>query len=670
MAPQADLHEEQILQAVILSDCSEDCDQPIAQGIPKVLVPLVNTPLLDYTLDWLERSGVDEAIVYCRAQPYADKIRQHCQSFTVRHGVRGLKVSVVASEDCHSVGDAMRDLYAKSLLKDDFFLVHGDVVATLDLRALMLKHKECRTADKSVIMTCVYLNGDNKSEEKETTATLITNATTGKLLYHKRPSTNSAKLSIPTELFQSNGDLQVLPAAHDPSIAVCSEVVPSLFSDNFDYGNQDSLIRGVIEQEELLGYTIHCEILDSGYASRVTSFTAYERVSGEVIRRMAYPMVSEESLTSHRIRYTYDAFTNNYWEPSAKFHKGSGATNVVVGAGSEVSMTAKLQLSVVGDHCTVEDNVKAHSAFITNNVLIKAGCALDHCFLGDNVTLEENVILSPGCILGKGVILGPNITVPRATCLVTTPPIDEFEQQSIRQEPDPLVCGTKGNAYIVVQEDELDFEEQGSDIDLVEEEEEEEDSEDEMLDSAHMSDEDEHRENEFRRELTESLTNALRESSAAENVVLEINASRHAYNMSMEDVLITVTQGIVRAGEDKTSKDQSIENLWHGVKLSITTFTDVLRNYVRKDRDQILVLNAIEMLLNESMEYLPLAQKILFELNQTHEILDDDVVIHWFKRGGAATPCFPALKKAITRFLEWLEQEDSDEGEDDSGDSN
>ncbi|XP_069182397.1 translation initiation factor eIF2B subunit epsilon-like isoform X1 [Procambarus clarkii] len=119
-------------------------------------------------------------------------------------------------------------------------------------------------------------------------------------------------------------------------------------------------------------------------------------------------------------------------------------------------------------------------------------------------------------------------------------------------EPDPSVCGTKGRAFILVREEDGADVEEESEGELVEaEEEESEMSEDDMPDSAHMSDEDEQREHEFKREMMESLTNALRESSAAENVVLEINASRHAYNMSMEDVLTTVTQGIIRVSEDK-----------------------------------------------------------------------------------------------------------------------
>ena len=44
-----------------------------------------------------------------------------------------------------------------------------------------------------------------------------------------------------------------------------------------------------------------------------------------------------------------------------------------MGAGSEVSQTAQLQKTVVGDHCTIHDEVKATSSFIMNNVCIKVG---------------------------------------------------------------------------------------------------------------------------------------------------------------------------------------------------------------------------------------------------------------------------------------------------------
>ncbi|KAK3871718.1 hypothetical protein Pcinc_023149 [Petrolisthes cinctipes] len=713
MAPKVEVHEEpSVLQAVVLTECDIDYGAAITHYNPKVLVPLANTPLLDYTLAWLERCGVDEVIVYCRANPHTDKIKQHCKRFTSRREECGIKVMVVVSEDCLNLGDAMRDLYSKSLLKDDFILLQGDLVATLNLQDIVAKHKENRLSDKSMIMTCVYVNKPlettavegEEGRGKEVTATLVTAADTGKLLLHRRSRNKSSKISIPTELFQASSDLLTYPAAYDPSLAICSEVVPSLFSDNFDYGSRDSLLRGVIEQEELLGYSIRCQVVQEGYACRASTLQQYQRVSGEVMRREAYPMVCESSLTSHRIRYTYDPFTTTYWEPSAKFTKGNGgaseavvgagtevdagsviitcnfrgnggASEAVVGAGTEVDAGAILTASVVGDHCTLADGVIANAAFIMNNVQIKSGCELSHCYIGDDVVLEKGVVVSSGCVVGPGVRLGPDVTIPPGTQLVAHPPHhhapsthphDDFDETARVKEADPSICGSKGKAFILLPEE--------SDQDDDEEEEESSDDgrssgpdEGDSEDALMMMSDDEHSENEFRREVQESLTNGMRKKSAAENMVLEINASRHAYNVSMEDVLTTVTQGILRAGQTQ-KQDGSTEPTWPGINTALKCFADVLRNYVRKGRDQLLVLNAIEKLMVDSPEYLPATQKILFNLNQTFEILEGEVIIHWYKKGGAGTTAFTTIKTSIAQFIEWLEKDSEDEDDDDDSD--
>lgn len=50
-------------------------------------------------------------------------------------------VKPVMSEGCISVGDALREIDAKSLVRNDFFLVSGDVIANLNLQAIMDEHK-------------------------------------------------------------------------------------------------------------------------------------------------------------------------------------------------------------------------------------------------------------------------------------------------------------------------------------------------------------------------------------------------------------------------------------------------------------------------------------------------------------------------------------------------
>lgn len=51
--------------------------RPITVERPKVLLPLVNAPMLDYTLHWLAANDVDEVFVFCCA--HAEQIEQHLQ---------------------------------------------------------------------------------------------------------------------------------------------------------------------------------------------------------------------------------------------------------------------------------------------------------------------------------------------------------------------------------------------------------------------------------------------------------------------------------------------------------------------------------------------------------------------------------------------------------------
>ena len=48
---------------------------------------------------------------------------------------------MVVSEGCMSVGDALRDIDAKSLINNDFVLVNGDMVSNVNLKPLLETHK-------------------------------------------------------------------------------------------------------------------------------------------------------------------------------------------------------------------------------------------------------------------------------------------------------------------------------------------------------------------------------------------------------------------------------------------------------------------------------------------------------------------------------------------------
>jgi translation initiation factor eIF-2B subunit epsilon len=51
---------EQKLQAVLLADSFSKSFRPMTLQSPKVLLPLVNVPMIEYTVEFLARNGVGE----------------------------------------------------------------------------------------------------------------------------------------------------------------------------------------------------------------------------------------------------------------------------------------------------------------------------------------------------------------------------------------------------------------------------------------------------------------------------------------------------------------------------------------------------------------------------------------------------------------------------------
>lgn len=53
------------LQAVLLTDSYQNRFAPFTLERPRCLLPLSNTPLIEYTLEFLAGAGVEEIFIYC-----------------------------------------------------------------------------------------------------------------------------------------------------------------------------------------------------------------------------------------------------------------------------------------------------------------------------------------------------------------------------------------------------------------------------------------------------------------------------------------------------------------------------------------------------------------------------------------------------------------------------
>src|SRR5918999_1052966 len=122
------------MQAVVLVGGEGTRLRPLTATIPKPIVPLVERPFIAYMIDWLAEHGVEEVLLASGFM--ADELRERLGE----GATGGPRLRYLAEPEPRGTAGAIK--FAEEHLGERFLALNGDVLADLDLGALVRAHEE------------------------------------------------------------------------------------------------------------------------------------------------------------------------------------------------------------------------------------------------------------------------------------------------------------------------------------------------------------------------------------------------------------------------------------------------------------------------------------------------------------------------------------------------
>ncbi|KAG2755999.1 nucleotide-diphospho-sugar transferase [Suillus brevipes Sb2] len=407
--------EEEVLQAVILADSFNKRFKPLTTHKPRCLLPICNAPLLDWTFESLALAGVQEIFVICRS--HAELVKTAIKNSKWSKPGAGLKiVPIVTAKETFTPGDAMRDIYTHGIITSDFVLVTGDLVSNIRIGDVVREHKERRKTDKDAIMTMVVKQSgvNHRTRSKGDSAVFVIDPETSKCLHYEAVTGYPPKkyTSIPREILNEHPEVEIRNDLIDCSIDICSVEVPSLFQDNFDYGDvRRDFVHGVLTSD-LLMKSIYCYIAKEGYAARVRDTRSYDSISKDILSRWTFPLVPDDN---HPGGHSYEHLRGNKYiakDNSVILSRTCKiGNNTLIGSKSQIADNAQVMASVLGQRCIVGAGSVVRNSYLFDGAVVGPNCVVEHSIIGSGVQIKERTRVERGCLIADGVVVGPQATI-------------------------------------------------------------------------------------------------------------------------------------------------------------------------------------------------------------------------------------------------------------------
>ncbi|XP_037496090.1 translation initiation factor eIF-2B subunit epsilon isoform X2 [Jatropha curcas] len=670
------------LQAILLADSFTTKFRPITLERPKVLLPLVNVPMIDYTLAWLESAGVEDVFVFCCAHS-----RQVIDYLKVSEWFSqpNFTVTTIESHNSISAGDALRLIYERNVIHGDFILVSGDTVSNMSLTQAIQEHKERRKKDSNAVMTMVIKQSkpsliSHQSRLGTDELFMAIDPETKQLLYYEDKSDHlKGVIPIDNMLLADNPSISLHNDKQDCYIDICSPEVLSLFTDNFDYQHlRRHFVKGLLV-DDIMGYKIFTYEIHSSYAARIDNYRSYDTVSKDIIQRWTYPFVPDVNFFGNCATKLdrQGMYRATEIEQSRSAQIGPFT---VVGKGTRIGNNSKISNSVIGKGCKIGSNISIVGSYIWNDVTIEDGCQLRHAIVCDGVVIKSGAVLEPGVVLSFKVVIGQQFVVPAYSkvSLLQQPTMQDSDEELeyadnnsgtidsftgtgdiLNKEMTSELSGTQhwpaselgpgGAGYVWsisegVHEDEwrhsvapIPAEKLAEAMQAVED-----DWELLNLDSSALSpsgelkpgsqsddseDDEGSRDDTFEKEVEATFLRAVHENIKVGDIILEMNSLRLSYNMTSADCAGAIFYAMMKLAVE-TSYTSAAE-LCKNVVDILNTWQKLLKFYAKEIDDQIeVILKFEEMCLESAKEFSPTFSQILPILYEK-DILEEDAILRW-----------------------------------------
>ncbi len=99
---------------------------PLGVTTPKALIPILNKPLIEWTLEGLEKNGIEEVIVITSAGTFGTLIADYLKNHIIAEQKYRLKISIVTQEQQLGTAHVLQQAEKFISLQEDFIFVYGD----------------------------------------------------------------------------------------------------------------------------------------------------------------------------------------------------------------------------------------------------------------------------------------------------------------------------------------------------------------------------------------------------------------------------------------------------------------------------------------------------------------------------------------------------------------